>query len=123
MIACDSMLSVFPHIDKIVKRKSVFGIAVYLNPDILLLFLFTSIFQFFGQKLIENGTGRILLGPVIFFSGSNRFKRRYHCDRLNFIKPFISVCCNLPPWTDLIGFTKYFGIFTDFVKSEFRIDI
>lgn len=62
------MLSVFPHIDGIVKRKSVFGIAGYLNLDILLLFLFTYLFQLLCKSCMKNRIGRVLLGPVMFFS-------------------------------------------------------
>lgn len=84
--------AVFPHVDVVVIRKSMFGISVCLDLDIFLFFLFTCFVKYFREEFLRKRIRRIPLGLVFFIFGRSLPQTRYHRDRLNFIKPFISVC-------------------------------
>lgn len=96
--------AVLPHIDKIVIRKSIFCISVCTDLDIFLPFPFTCFVKRFRKKLLCKAARLFLLGLVFFVLGRCLLKTRYHRDRLNFIKRFISVCFLFPPWIYFVLF-------------------
>ena len=101
------ILAILPHIDKIVIRKSISGISACKDVDILLLifFLLTCLVKYPCENLPWS-IWRVLLGLVFFLIGINFLKRRYHRNRLNFIKRFISVYCCF----SLLGSTLFSSI-------------
>ncbi len=60
--------------------------------DRLLLFLFTSLVKYFCEKFFGRRIRRVLFGRVSFLVGRGLPQRRYHRNRVNFIKRVISVC-------------------------------
>ena len=84
----------------------------YLNGS--LLFPFTRLIQNLRKESSGGGAGRALLGPIILFPGGRPPQGRNNRDRLNFIKLFISVCVNLPPW-------KYFVLFCYIYRQNYLI--
>ncbi len=102
--------AVFPHVDIVVKRKSIFRISACLNADVFLFFFFTCFVEYFREKLIRKGIRRIPLGLVFFIVGRSLPETRYHRNRLNFIKPVISVCFESLPGINFYCSTIYIGI-------------
>lgn len=96
------MSAVFPHADQVVKRKCIFRISAVNNVNISLLLLLTCIFQYLSERIFWKKIGSALLGLVFFLLRRNLSKGRYHHNRLNFIKLFISVCFDYPSLDNLL---------------------
>lgn len=64
--------------------------------DIFLMLFLTGFVQYFRENAFAQMAGPVLLGLVFFLVGKCFPQRRYHRDRLNFIKRFISVCFDNP---------------------------
>ena len=115
--------AVFPFADCKVKRKSFFGISAVIDMDtvLLLFFLFTCIFQYSCKRFLWIKTGRGLFGLAAFLIRGNPLKRRYHRNRLNFIKLFISVCFDYPSLDQCyISFILYIVIFRLFFRFKHK---
>lgn len=84
--------AVFPHIDIVVKWKSIFCVSARLDADVFLFFFFTCLVKYFREKFPRERIRRIPFGLAFFILGRCLPKTRYHRDRLNFIKLVISVC-------------------------------
>ena len=84
--------TIFPHIYKIAKRKSVSRVSIGADFDISILFLFTCLIEYLREKFLRKGLRRVLLGLVIFVL----FQRVNRHNRFNFIKPLICINCGDP---------------------------